>query len=180
MNNSLRLLQEYRDKCFVYNILCEKSYEYYSKLKSILSVPLIMSSSIMTILNSGTFEPEAMQIPNIAINAITAFFISIMNNFKLSEKAGNFRNLSLRYMQLLHYIEDKLNSEGDGIDAQDFREIIKSYDDLASQNEFLIPNHIKNKVRKVYTGHKYLPNILNCQTDFIQLQETRVEQHVSL
>ena len=180
MNNSLRLLQEYRDKCFVYNILCEKSYEYYSKLKSVVSIPLIVSSSIMTIMNSGTFDPETMQVPNIAINAITAFFISIMNQFKLSEKASSFRNLSLRYMQLLHYIEDKLNTEGNGIDAQDFRDIIKSYDDLASQNEFLIPNHIKNKVRKVYTGHKYLPNILNCQTDFVQLQETRVEQSVTL
>jgi len=130
----------------------------------------------MTILNSGTFDAESMKIPNICINAITALLISLINNFKLAEKAGSFRNLSLKYMQLLHHIEDKLNSEGESIDAQDFRDIIKSYDDLQSQNEYLIPNHIKKKVRKVYLGHKYLPNILNCQTDFVKLQETKVEQ----
>ena len=170
MNNSIRLLQEYRDKCFVYNILCEKSTEFYSLMKNIVSVPLIISSAIMTIMNSGSFDPESMQTPNIVVNACTTIIISFMNNFKLAEKCNTFRSLSFKYNKLLHYIEDKLNTDTD-INGEDVREIVKEYDSLAEQNEFIIPNHIKNKVKKIYAGKRTLPNILNCEVDFVNKVE---------
>jgi hypothetical protein len=160
MNNNLNILLEYRDKVYVYEILCTKSSEYYSQIKSIINIPLLLSSAIMTILNSGTFEPEAMKIPNIVINACTVLLLSLVNNFKVVEKASTFRNLSLKYMSLLHHIEDKINNDDD-INADDTREIIKQYDEYISQNEFHIPNHIKKKVKRLYSGKKHLPVILN-------------------
>jgi hypothetical protein len=102
MNNSIRLLQEYRDKCFIYNILCEKSTEFYSFMKNIVSIPLLISSAIMTIFNSGSFKPEEMQTPNIVVNACTTIIISFMNNFKLAEKCNTFRSLGFKYNKLLH------------------------------------------------------------------------------
>jgi hypothetical protein len=130
----------------------------------------------MTICNSSSFRAEDMQIPNICINACTALLISLINNFKLAEKCSNFRALALKYQTLLHFIEDKLNSESNNIDADDFREIVKLYDDLASQNEYMVPKHIKNKVRKIYQGKRSLPNILNCESVFV----VRVEENVQL
>jgi hypothetical protein len=166
MNNSVVQLQNYRDKCFVYNILCEKSVEYFSLMKNIMSVPLLISSAIMTIFNSGSFSPESMQTPNIVVNACTTIIISFMNNFKLAEKCNTFRTLGLKYTKLLHYIEDKLNTD-EVINGEDVREIVKEYDSLAEQNEFIVPSHIRNKVKKIYGGKRTLPNILNCEIDFI-------------
>jgi hypothetical protein len=179
MNNSIRLLQEYRDKCYVYNVMCEMSSSYYSNIKSFINIPLILSTSALTICNASSFRAEDMQIPNICINACTALLISFINNFKLAEKCSNFRSLALKYMQLLHHIEDKLNSEGDKIDAEDFRDIVKLYDDLASQNEYAVPTHIKTKVKKIYHCKRFLPNILNCEQDFV-LKETKIEGNIVL
>ncbi len=180
MNNSVCLLQEYRDKCFVYNILCEKSVEYFSLMKNIVSVPLIISSAIMTIMNSGSFDPESMQIPNVCVNAFTTIIISFMNNFKLAEKCNTFRTLGLKYTKLLHYIEDKLNTD-EVINGEDVREIVKEYDSLAEQNEFIVPSHIRNKVKKIYGGKRTLPNILNCEVDFVQkvsVEDPKVESNL--
>ena len=180
MKNSVRLLQEYRDKCFVYNILCEKCTEFYSLMKNIVSVPLIISSAIMTIMNSGSFDPESMQTPNIVVNARTTIIISFMNNFKLAEKCNTFRSLGFKYNKLLHYIEDKLNTDTD-INGEDVREIVKEYDSLAEQNEFIMPKHIRNKVKKIYAGKRTLPNILNCEVDFVQkvtVEDPKVESNL--
>jgi hypothetical protein len=159
-NNNLIILKEYRDKVYVYEVLCTKSCEYYSGIKSIINIPLIISSSLMTILNSGTFQPDELQIPNLVVNALTTLMISLINNFKVVEKASTFRQLGLKYMSLLHHIEDKINNDTD-LSADDTREVIKQYDELISQNEYHIPNHIKKKVKALYITKKYLPIILN-------------------
>lgn len=154
------ILKEYRDKTYIYELLCTKTTEFYSSIKQVINIPLILSSSIMSICNSGSFNPEQMQVPNIIINAGTALLISLINNFKIVEKQQTFRNLSLKYMALLHHIEDKLNYDQD-ISPDDTRSIIKQYDDLIGQNEYHFPNHIKKKVRRMYYGKKKLPVILN-------------------
>ena len=158
-------LQEYRDKCFIYNILCDRSASYYSNIKNIINLPLIISSSIMTILNSGSFNSEDMKIPNITLNAMTVLLMSLTNNFKVVEKNSQFKNLSLKYLELLHYIEDKLNEET--IDGDDIKEISKMYDNLIASTDYSYPNSIKTKVKKIYGGKRFMPNILNCETDFI-------------
>jgi hypothetical protein len=136
-------------------------------MKNIMSVPLLISSAIMTIFNSGSFSPESMQTPNIVVNACTTIIISFMNNFKLAEKCNTFRTLGLKYTKLLHYIEDKLNTD-EIINGEDVREIVKEYDSLAEQNEFIVPSHIRKKIKKIYASKRTLPNILNCEIDFVQ------------
>jgi hypothetical protein len=180
MNNSVKQLQDYRDKSYIMNILCDKSVEYFSLMKNIISVPLIISSAIMTIMNSGSFSPESMQTPNIVVNACTTIIISFMNNFKLAEKCNTFRTLGLKYTKLLHYIEDKLNTD-DIINGEDVREIVKEYDSLAEQNEFIIPSHIRNKIKKVYGGKRCMPNVLNCEIDFVskvKIEDPKVESNL--
>ncbi len=150
-------LKEYRDKTYIYSILTSRSSEYFNTLKSICNVPLILASSVMSILNSS-FDPNNMQITNVIINAFTAFLIAMISNFKIPEKASTFHAMHIKYMALLHDIEDKLACDTD-IDTQDFRQIVARYDELLSQTDD-IPKHIKNKVRSFYLGKKYLPVIL--------------------
>lgn len=159
MNNNLALLREYKDKVFVYNVLCVRTYEYYNNIKSFINIPLILSSSVMTILNSGSFTPDDMKIPNIVVSGCTALMIALINNYKVAEKAQVFRNLSMKYQTLQHDIEHKLCNDAT-IDGEDLREITKQYDDLLSQNEFTFPEHIKKKVKNMFVSKKYLPLIL--------------------
>jgi hypothetical protein len=160
MNNNINILREYRDKTYIYQLLTTKTNEYYSQIKQIINLPLIISSSIMTICNSGSFDPESMKIPNITINAVTALLISLINNYKIIEKQQTFRNLSLKYMTLLHDIEDKIANDSN-IEPDEVRSIIKQYDDLISQTEYIIPSRIQKKIKKQYQGKKHLPLILN-------------------
>jgi hypothetical protein len=99
-----------------------------------------------------------MQVINVVINAATAFLIAMLSNFKIPERASTFHSIHLKYMSLLHDIEDKLACDSD-IDTQDFRQIISRYDDLLSQTDNF-PNHIKKKITTLYIGKKYLPVIL--------------------
>ena len=160
MDNNFILLREYKDKTYIYQLLTTKTNEYYSQIKQIINLPLIVSSSIMTICNSGSFDPESMKIPNIVINATTALLISLINNYKIIEKQQTFRNLSLKYMTLLHDIEDKMAYDSN-IEPDEVRNIIKQYDDLISQTEYIIPQHIQKKIKQQYLGKKHLPLILN-------------------
>jgi hypothetical protein len=55
----------------------------------------------MSIINSS-FDPHDMQIVNVVINACTALLIGLINNFKIVEKAANFRDVSLKFLKLQH------------------------------------------------------------------------------
>ena len=149
MNNNLILLREYKDKVYVYNVLSVRTYEYYNNIKSVINIPLILSSSIMTILHSRSFTPEEMCIPNIVINGWTCLMIALTNNFKVAEKCQVFRNLSLKYVTLLHEIEHKL-CNNKCIDGKDLRDTVEQYDSLLEQNEFIFPERIKKTVKHIF------------------------------
>lgn len=149
-------LIEYRDKVHIYNVLTSQASDYYGTLKLFVNIPIIISSSAMSIINSS-FAPEAMQIPNICINAFTALLIGLINNFKIVEQSSNYRNISSKFLKLLHLVEDKLTNPD--LDIEDVRDVTRQYDELLEQIE-TIPNFIKNRVRKMYIGKKYLPIIL--------------------
>ncbi len=51
-SDQINLLESYRDKAFLTSILCSQSEEHFSFLRSIVNIPLILSSSTMTVLNS--------------------------------------------------------------------------------------------------------------------------------
>lgn len=156
MNNSTRQLHEYKDKIYIYNILTSKASDFYGTLKSFVNIPIIISSSAMSIINSS-FEPNDMKIPNIILNCTVALMVSMISNFKITEKASNFRNISLKFLKLLHNVDDKLSETNP--DIEDVRDITRQYDELLEQIE-QIPDFIKRRVYKMYVGKKYLPIIL--------------------
>ena len=89
----IKTLEQYRDKSFVSSVLCEQSASLYSRLKTFINLPLILSSSAMSILNSSNFSPEDMKVPNIIINSCTALILSLISNFKITEKQNNFKSI---------------------------------------------------------------------------------------
>ena len=163
----IKLLESYRDKAYITSILCSQSAEHFSFLRSIVNIPLILSSSVMGIMNSmdeGT--NNNMKICNICLNAWTSLILSLVGNFKLPEQATNFSQIQVKMNKLCHQIEDKLAIDIENCKIEDTRQFISEYDNLYEQLDYSFPNFIKNRVKSVYSGKKVLPNVLNCELTF--------------
>ena len=168
----IKLLESYRDKAYITSILCSQSAEHFSFLRSIVNIPLILSSSTMTVLNSmdeGT--NNNMKYANIVLNAWTSLILSLVGNFKLPEQATNFSQIQVKMNKLTHQIEDKLTIDLESCKIEDIRQFINEYDVLYEQLDYAFPNFIKNRVKKIYSGKKVLPNILNCEISFVKIDE---------
>ena len=159
----IQLLKIYQDKAYVSAILCDKSSNYYSLLKNIFNVPLILASSLMSILNSSQIEENKLKYINIIVNALTALILSLANNFKFQERATNFKTQGNKFNKLVHSIEDNLVNELNNITTDTLRNFITTYDNINENIDFDFPYHIKQDVRRFFLNQRVLPNILNCE-----------------
>jgi hypothetical protein len=159
----IQLLKIYQDKAYVSAILCDKSSNYYSLLKNIFNVPLILASSLMSILNSPQIEENKLKYINIIVNALTALILSLANNFKFQERATNFKTQGNKFNKLVHSIEDNLVNELNNITTDTLRNFITTYDNINENIDFDFPYHIKQNVRRFFLNQRVLPNILNCE-----------------
>ena len=167
----VKLLESYRDKAYITSILCAQSSEHFSFLRSMVNLPLIISSSVMTVLNSMSDNSNEMKYANIVLNTWTSLILSIIGNFKLTEQATNFKQIEIKMNKLTHKIEDFLSIDLESTKIEDIRSIINEYDALNESLDFPFPNFIKNRVKKIYSGKKTLPNILNCEISFVKVDE---------
>jgi hypothetical protein len=112
-----------------------------------------------------------MKYANIVLNTWTSLILSIIGNFKLTEQATNFKQIEIKMNKLTHKIEDFLSIDLESTKIEDIRAIINEYDSLNESLDFPFPNFIKNRVKKIYSGKKTLPNILNCEISFVKVDE---------
>jgi hypothetical protein len=125
----------------------------------------------MTVLNSMDEGNNNMKYANIVLNAWTSLILSLVGNFKLPEQDTNFSQIQVKMNKFCHQIEDKLTIDLESCKIEDIRHFINDYDTLYEQLDYSFPNFIKNRVRKVYSGKKVLPNILNCEISFVKIDE---------
>lgn len=162
----VKLLQDYRDKSYVMNVLLTRSYERFNFIKQITNIPLILSSSVMAIINSSSFDGNEVKMPNIVINSITALILSLIGNFQITERENCFQGLSGKFLKLTHEIEDALTNNLEEVDKSDVKKYVEDYDNLIGAITYVIPKDIQNKVKNTYCGKKCLPAFLNCEGDF--------------
>ena len=154
------LLIQYKDKAQSMSLLCNNSYELFSFIGSMIKIPIIVSSSVMALLNSSIIDADIMKFANIIINSATALILSLSSNFKIESKMSNFRNIGSKFNKLSHEIDHLLINEMSEIDGDKIEEIIKDYDGLTEALEEPFPRRIKNKILQKYQGKKHLPNCL--------------------
>ena len=143
----IKLLESYRDKAYITSILCSQSAEHFSFLRSIVNIPLILSSSTMTVLNSmSESDDNRMKFANICLNAWTSLILSLVGNFKLPEQATNFSQIQMN--KLCHQIEDKSTIDLDLCKIEDIRHFINDYDALYEQLDYSFPNFTKKSYKK--------------------------------
>jgi hypothetical protein len=161
------LINEYYDKSFISSLLCELSYGFYSFLYQMIVFPTILSSSILTVLNSSEVDKDVIKIINIVVNGINTILLTINSNFKLNDRYSHFKTMKIKFNALLHRIEsDKNKKLNDPNYIINVDEIINSFDNLYNDLSYQFPTHIKDKVIKKYGNKKKLPNSLQieCET----------------
>ena len=155
------LLNDYFDKTYITSILCDLSYNYYQFIYNILMFPTILSSSLLTILNSSSLNDEYLKIINITLNGIITFILAINNNLKFNDKAKEFKDKKVKFNVLNHKIESIINKKK--VDTNfivDIDSIINEYDDLYNDISYPFPHHIKKKIINKYGNIRKLPNSL--------------------
>ena len=171
-NEHVKLLESYGDKAYITSILCAQSSEHFEFLRSIINIPLILSSSVMTVMNSmNESNSNEIKISNIVLNTWTNLILSLVGNFKLTEQATNFKQIDIKMNKLTHKIVDFLSIDLESTKIEDIRAIINEYDSLNESLDFPFPNFIKNRVKKVYKDKRTLPNALNCELSFVKVDE---------
>lgn len=161
------IINEYYDKSFISSLLCELSYGYYSFLYQMIIFPTILSSSVLTVLNSSEIDKDIIKIINIVVNGINTILLAVNSNFKLNDRFNHFKNMKIKFNALNHKIESdknkKLNDANYNINID---EIINTFDNLYNDLSYQFPPHIKDKIIKKYGNKRKLPNSLavECET----------------
>lgn len=161
------LLNEYFDKSYITSLLCELSYNYYSMCYQFFIFPTILSSSILTVLNSSSIDETSVKIINIVVNGINTLLLAINSNFKLNDRYNHFRLMKIKFNSLHHRIEtDKNKKINDPSYTINLEEIINDFDNLYNDLSYQFPNHIKQKIIKKYGKYRKLPNSLEIENSF--------------
>jgi hypothetical protein len=156
------LINEYYDKSFISSLLCELSYGFYSFLHTCIIFPTILSSSVLTVLNSSDIDKDNMKIINIVINAINTILLAINSNFKFNDRSIHFKTMKIKFNNLNHRIESDRNKKiTDPNYIINIDDIIISFDTLYNDLIYTFPIHIKHKVIKKYGNKRMLPNSLS-------------------
>lgn len=146
------------DKCEAMSLLCGKANNHWSLIKFIFQIPLILTSSVMCILNSFDDGKGNMKIPNVVVNGVSVLLVSYQSNLKVAEKCESFKNLSNAFLQLAHQIE---GTEQESLDRSAVNILTEKYDSLVMTCSFEdIPKSIKLEIIKIFDG-KTLPLQLN-------------------
>jgi hypothetical protein len=148
-----------RAECMV--LLTSSACNYWSYVKFLFSIPLVLTSSAMCIINSISEDANAVKIPNIVVNAVSVLIVSLNNNIKASEKCDAYRKLSQQFMNLSQDIEQY--DDENLITKEKFEVLMIKYDNLINDCAFDdIPNKYKITASKsFYSNNRAVPIQLN-------------------
>ena len=151
-------LVELIQKCEIMVQLTSKACNYWNVIRYFFQIPLILTSSVMCILNSFDSGDGSMKVPNVVVNGVSVLLMSYQNQLKVLEKVDMYKNLSNEFLLLAHEIEGK---NPDEIDRNQVNNLIEKYDKLTFSVNFQdIPTRYKIDVINKNKGKK-LPLQLN-------------------
>jgi hypothetical protein len=162
------LLKQYQEKSFVSSILAEEACNYFSFIKNIINIPLIICNSAMVCINSSITDQELLKILNIILNSSTGLILSLISNFKIYEHITQYHQLQIKYTKLSHLIDSKLTNDIDNINTAFIQNVIDDYDAISESQEFPYPSAIKKRIKKQYDTKLSLPSSLS--VDIVEIE----------
>jgi len=164
----LELLNTYKDKCYISAILCEQSTNYYSFIKNLINIPLIICNSVMVIINSIVIDDNTLKILNIILNSSTGIILGLISNFKIYEKINEFHTSHIKYNKLMNTIDSKITNNYDDITGDFINSVLNEYDNVTDNLNYAFPVKIKKRIKKQYQ-HMNLP--LSLSVDIITISD---------
>ena len=155
------LLKSYQDKSFVSAILAEESCNYYSFIKNVINIPLIICNSVMVCINSIITDQDTLKILNIILNSSTGLILGMISNFKIYEKINQYHQLYIKFNKLANLIDSKMTNELENLNINFIESVIDDYNNITESQEFAFPNKIRNRIKKQYENKLTLPLSLN-------------------
>jgi len=136
-----------KSKAEALSLTCNLANVYWSRIKLFFNIPLVLTSSVMAILNSITTDANEVKLPNIIVNSVSVLIISLNNSIKASEKADNFKKLSQQFLLLVSEIEND--------DSKDLHLYNIKFDNLINDIEFSdINTSIKRQVNMLFNDEE--------------------------
>ena len=163
------LLRQYREKSFVSSILAEEACNYYSFIKNVINIPLIICNSAMVCINSIVEDQQLLKILNIILNSSTGLILSLISNFKVYEHITQFHQLHIKYTKLSHLIDSKLTNEAE-ISNDFVHSVVEDYDTISETQEYSYPSAVRKRVKRQYENKLSLPSSLSI--DVVELCES--------
>lgn len=161
------LLIQYKDKAFISSVLAEESNNYFTFIKNLINIPLIVTNSAMVIINAIIVDQDLLKVLNIILNSSTGLILSLISNFKVYENIQLFHQVKGKFNKLSHIIDNKLTNDSDTITSEFITNIIEDYDQIYDGMEYTFPASIKKRIKKQYEGKLTLPTSLSI--DIVEL-----------
>ena len=153
------ILDDYIDMIYIYEIICNDTYNYYYNLKFFFEFPIIFINVIMTIINSTITDIYIIKHSNIFLNVSTMLLVSLSNYLKINEKCEILKINRDKFIKLYNLIEKRKYTEDISVDFIDI--VITNYDNIIENISFSFPQSILKKVRRDYAEKKTLPLFIN-------------------
>jgi len=161
------LLIQYKDKAFISSVLAEESNNYFTFIKNLINIPLIVTNSAMVIINAIIVDQDLLKVLNIILNSSTGLILSLISNFKVYEHIQLFNQVKCKFNKLSHVIDNKLTNDSDRITCEFITNIIEDYDQIYDGMEYTFPASVKKRIKKQYEGKLSLPTSLSI--DIVEL-----------
>ena len=157
-------IEVYKDYSYIMYILCDKTAAFYSKIKNIINIPIVICSTSLSILNTADFINNTDLITitrniSIGFNLLIAISVAILNLFKITEKEYSFKIHSEQFLQLNNKINTEIAKSKTIHTKVDIMSIINEYNIYCEMISFHIPSTIRKRITKKYANYK-LPLML--------------------
>jgi len=153
------ILDDYIDMIYIYEVICNETYNYYYNLKFLFEFPIIFINVFMTIINSTVTDINIIKNSNIFLNVMTMLLVSLSNYLKINEKCEILKLNRDKFIKLYNLIEKRKYTEDITVDFID--NVINNYDNIIDNIGFTFPTFILKKIRERYAQKKTLPLFIN-------------------
>jgi len=155
------LLKQYKERSFINALLAEEATNYYSFMKNIINIPLIVCNTVMVVVNSIIEDQATLKILNIILNASTGLILSLISNFKIYERINQYHQLYIKFNKLSNLIDSKITNDLENLNITFIEGIIDDYNNALEGQEFEFPTKIRKRIKKQYENKMSLPLSLN-------------------
>lgn len=147
-------IEIYKDYTYIMYILCDKTSAFYSKIKNIISIPIVICSTGLSILNTTNFNEEIIRYISIGFNLLIALSVAILNLYKIPEKEFSFKSNAMSFLKLHNHINGELAKSKTLLTTIDVVSIINEYNMLCEYIVFHIPSRIRKDITINYQNYK--------------------------